>query len=465
VFSKILIANRGEIAVRIMRTCKEMGIRTVAVYSDVDADSLHVKLADEAYPIGPGEAVQSYLNKEKILEVAARSGAEALHPGYGFLAENPDFVEMCEKQGITFVGPPAECMHKAKPKQNARELMRRIKIPVVPGYDKTLTNSASGRLAQVQEVAESIGYPVIVKPSGGGGGIGMTVARNRQELIRAVRSVEDRGRALFGVSSFYVEKLLSGIKHIEFQVLADNHGSIIHLGERDCSIQRRFQKLIEESPCHILSPHLRMKMAVAALDIALALRYVNALTVEFFYVPDTQEFYFNEVNTRLQVEHCVTELATGIDIVREQIRIAAGEQLPYTQDDIDLHTRALECRVTAEDASRNFLPCPGIVTGLHLPHGLGIRIDEGIYEGYEIPFYYDPLLLKLMTWGKTRDEAISRMKRAVDETRIEGIETILPFHRVALEDEVFSAGRHTTDFVERQNIIGKVRERARNAKG
>ena len=464
-FSKILIANRGEIAVRIMRTCKEMGIQTVAVYSDVDADSLHVKLADEAYPIGPGEAVQSYLNKEKILEVAARSGAEALHPGYGFLAENPDFVEMCEKQGITFIGPPAECMRKAKPKQNARELMRRIKIPVVPGYDKTLTNSASGRLAQVQEVAESIGYPVIVKPSGGGGGIGMTVARNRQELIRAVRSVEDRGRALFGVSSFYVEKLLSGIKHVEFQVLADNHGNIIHLGERDCSIQRRFQKLIEESPCHILSPYLRMKMAVAALDIALALQYVNALTVEFFYVPDTQEFYFNEVNTRLQVEHCVTELATGIDIVREQIRIAAGEQLPYAQDDINLRDHALECRITAEDVLRNFLPCPGIVTGLHLPHGLGIRIDEGIYEGYEIPFYYDPLLLKLMTWGKTRDEAISRMKRAVDETRIEGIETNLPFHRVALEDEVFSAGRHTTDFVERQNIIGKVRERARNAKG
>jgi acetyl-CoA carboxylase biotin carboxylase subunit len=464
-FSKILIANRGEIAVRIMRTCKEMGIRTVAVYSDVDGDSFHVRLADEAYPIGPGEAVQSYLNKEKILEIATRSGAEALHPGYGFLAENPDFVEMCEKQGVAFVGPPAECMHKAKPKQNARELMRRIKIPIVPGYDQTLTNSASGRLAEIQEVAEGIGYPVIVKPSGGGGGIGMIVARNRQELVRAVRSVEDRGRALFGVSSFYIEKLLSGIKHVEFQVLADNHGNIVHLGERDCSIQRRFQKLIEESPCPILSPHLRMKMAVAALDIALALQYVNALTVEFFYVPDTQEFYFNEVNTRLQVEHCVTELATGIDIVREQIRIAAGEQLPYAQDEIHLRDHALECRITAEDALRNFLPCPGIVTGLHLPHGLGIRIDEGIYEGYEIPFYYDPLLLKLMTWGKTRDEAISRMKRVVDETRIEGIETNLPFHRVALEDEVFNAGRHTTDFVERQNIIGRVRERVRNAKG
>jgi len=336
-------------------------------------------------------------------------------------------------------------------------------VPVVPGYDKVLTDATSGRLAQVQEVAESIGYPVIIKPSGGGGGIGMTVARDRQELIRAVRSVEERGKALFGVSSFYVEKLLSGIKHVEFQVLADRHGNIIHLGERDCSIQRRFQKLVEESPCHILSPHLRMKMAVAALDIALALQYVNALTVEFFYIPETQEFYFNEVNTRLQVEHCVTELATGIDIVREQIRIAAGEQLSYTQDAIDLRSPALECRVTAEDALRNFLPCPGTVTGLHLPHGLGIRIDEGIYEGYEVPFYYDPLLLKLMTWGKTRDEAISRMKRAVEETRIEGIKTILPFHRVVLEDEVFSAGRHTTDFVERQNIIGKVRQRAKDA--
>jgi acetyl-CoA carboxylase biotin carboxylase subunit len=463
-FTKILIANRGEIAVRIMRTCKEMGIRTVAVYSEVDADSLHVKLADEAYPIGPGEAVGSYLNKEKILDIATKSGAEALHPGYGFLAENPDFVEMCEEQGVAFVGPPAECMHKAKPKENARELMRRIKIPIVPGYDKTLTNSVSGRLAEVQEVAESIGYPVIVKPSGGGGGIGMTVARNRQELVSAVHSVEDRGRALFGVSSFYVEKLLTGIKHIEFQVLADKHGNIIHLGERDCSIQRRFQKLIEESPCHILSPHLRMKMAVAALDTALALHYVNALTVEFFYVPGTQEFYFNEVNTRLQVEHCVTELATGIDIVREQIRIAAGAQLPYTQNDINFRDHALECRITAEDTLRNFLPCPGTVTGLHLPHGLGIRIDEGIHDGYEIPFYYDPLLLKLMTWGRARDEAISRMKRVLNETRIEGIETSLPFHRVVLEDDVFNAGHHTTDFVEKQNIIGRVCDREK-AKG
>jgi acetyl-CoA carboxylase biotin carboxylase subunit len=463
-FKKILIANRGEIAVRVIRTCKDMGIHTVAVYSDVDADSLHVKLADEAYPIGPGEAVQSYLDKEKILEVAARSGVEALHPGYGFLAENPDFVEMCEKQGLTFIGPPAECMHKAKPKNNARELMRRIKIPVVPGYDETLTDSSSHRLMQIQEVAEAIGYPVIVKPSGGGGGIGMRVANNREELMQAIRSVEDRGMNLFGVSSFYVEKYLTGIKHIEFQVLADRHGHIIHLGERECSIQRRFQKLIEEAPCFSLSPHLRMKMAVAALDIALALNYVNALTVEFFYIPDTQEFYFNEVNTRLQVEHCVTELVTGIDIVKEQIRIAAGKQIPYTQDDIKCNAYALECRITAEDVSRNFLPSPGTITGLHLPHGLGLRIDEGIYEGYEVSFYYDPLLLKLMTWGNSRDEAISRMKRVIDETKIEGVKTTLPFHRLVLEDEVFRAGYHTTDFIKRQNIIGKVREQAKNTR-
>lgn len=289
-----------------------MGIRTVAIYSDVDADCLHVKLADEAYGIEGEEAIRSYLNIEKILQVAERCQAEAIHPGYGFLAETPEFVEKCEKRGIVFIGPPAECMRKAKPKHMARQLMRRIKIPVVPGYDETLTDSTSRGLTQVQEVAESIGYPVVVKPSGGAGGIGIVVARNREELAKAVQLVEDKGRRLFGISSFYVEKLLSGIKHIEFQVLADKYGNIVHIGERDCSVQRRFQKIIEETPCHILSPHLRMKMAVAALDIALALGYINALTVEFFYVPGTQEFYFSEVDTTLQVEHSVTEVVGGI---------------------------------------------------------------------------------------------------------------------------------------------------------
>lgn len=288
----------------------------------------------------------------------------------------------------------------------------------------------------------------------------MVSARNREEIVSAIRSVEERGRKVFGIPSFYVEKLLPDIKHIEFQVLADKYGNVIHLGERDCSIQRRFQKLIEEAPCHILSPRLRMKMGAAALDIALAMQYVNALTVEFFYTPETQEFYFNEVNTRLQVEHCVTELVTGVDIVKEQIRIAAGEQLAYTQDDITRHACAIECRITAEDVSRNFSPCPGTITELRLPHGLGLRIDEGIYEGYKVPFDYDPLLLKLMTWGKTRDEAISRMKRALDEMRIGGIETSLSFHRTALDDEIFSSGRYNTDFLDKRHIVKKVREQA-----
>jgi acetyl/propionyl-CoA carboxylase alpha subunit len=441
-----------------------MGIRTVAIYTDVDSDSLHVKLADEAYLIETAETEQGYLNAERILEVAHRSGAEALHPGYGFLAENPEFVEMCEQRGLTFIGPPSQSMHKVKPKHAARQLMILLNIPVVPGYTQTPMDSTGEGFKHIQEVADGIGYPVLVKPSGGGGGIGMMIAQNREELGDAVRSVEEKGRKFFGVSSFYVEKLLPNIKHIEFQVLADKHGNVIHLGERDCSVQRRFQKLIEEAPCYILSPRLKMKMGAAALDIALALQYVNALTVEFFYVPETQQFYFNEVNTRLQVEHCVTEVVTGVDIVKEQIRIAAGEQLAYTQDDITRHRYAIECRITAEDVARNFLPSPGRITGLHLPHGLGLRIDEGIYEGYNVPFYYDPLLLKLMTWGKTRDEAISRMKRALNEMWIEGIATNLPFHRIALDDALFNSGEYTTDFVDRQQIVAKVREQAKTLK-
>ena len=463
-FTKILIANRGEIAVRIIRTCREMGIRTVAVYSDIDADSLHVRLADEAYPIGPAEAQQSYLNAAKILEVARESHAEALHPGYGFLAENPEFVEECEQHGLTFIGPPSQSMYKVKPKHAARQLMKLLNIPVVPGYDQVLMDSTEDRFKQIQDVAESIGYPLVVKPSGGGGGIGMVIARNKEELSKAVSSVEGRGRKLFGVSSFYIEKFLPSVKHIEFQVLADKYGNVVHLGERDCSIQRRFQKLIEEAPCTVLSPRLRMKMGALALDITLAMQYVNALTVEFFYIQETQEFFFNEVNTRLQVEHCVTELVTDLDIVKEQIKIAAGEQLSFTQDDISRKGWAIECRITAEDVSRGFLPSPGKVTGLHLPHGLGLRIDEGIYEGYTPPFYYDPLLLKLMAWGKTRDEAILRMKRALNEMRIEGIETNLSFHRLTMDDPLFNNGRYTTDFIEKQQIVKKVREQLRASK-
>jgi acetyl-CoA carboxylase biotin carboxylase subunit len=463
-FHKILIANRGEIAVRIIRTCKEMGIRTVVVYSDIDGDSLHVKLADEAYPIGPAETEHSYLNAEKIIEIAKKSEAEALHPGYGFLAENPEFVEMCEQSGVTFIGPPSQSMYKVKPKQAARRLMTLLNIPIVPGYDETLMDSTVERFQHIQQVADDIGYPVVIKPSGGGGGIGMVIAHNREELQNSVHSVEGRGRKLFGVSSFYVEKLVSNIKHIEFQVLADRYGNVVHLGERECSIQRRFQKLVEEAPCSTLSPHLRMKMAAAALDIALAMNFVNAMTVEFFYVPETREFYFNEVNTRLQVEHCVTEMVTDVDIVKEQIRIAAGEPLSFTQDDINRHGWAVECRITAEDVARGFMPSPGQITKLRLPHGPNLRIDEGIYEGYKVPFYYDPLLLKMMTWGKTREEARLRMKRAMDEIIIGGVETTIPFHLAVLEDELFKSAQYTTDFVEKQHIAARVRDEKRRRK-
>ena len=463
-FKTILIANRGEIAVRIIRTCKEMGLRTVTVYSEADVDSLHVKLADESYLIGPPETMHSYINAEKILEVAHKCKADAIHPGYGFLAENPDFVELCEQRGITFIGPPSQSMYTVKPKHAARNLMKFLNIPVVPGYDRVLLDGTVEGFKQVQEVADQIGYPVIVKPSGGGGGIGMTIAHNREELGKAVRSVEERGHKLFGISSFYIEKYLTGIKHIEFQVLADKYGNVIHLGERDCSIQRRFQKLIEEAPCSILSPHLRMKMGAAALDIALAMKYVNAMTVEFFYIPKTQEFFFNEVNTRLQVEHCVTELVTDVDIVKEQILIAAGEKLSFTQDEINRKAWALECRVTAENVAQNFMPSPGKITKMHLPHGPGLRIDEGIYEGYTVPFYYDPLLFKMMTWGKTREEAILRMKRALDETSIEGIHTNLVFHRIALAEKEFISGQYSTDFIEKHDIVKQARQLAKKAK-
>jgi acetyl-CoA carboxylase, biotin carboxylase subunit len=441
-----------------------MGLHTVVVYSEADVDSLHVKLADESYLIGPAETIHSYINAEKILEVAHKCKADAIHPGYGFLAENPDFVELCEQRGVTFIGPPSQSMYTVKPKHAARNLMKFLNIPVVPGYDKVLLDGTVEGFKQVQEVADEIGYPVIVKPSGGGGGIGMTIAHNREELGKAVRSVEERGHKLFGISSFYIEKYLTGIKHIEFQVLADKYGNVIHLGERDCSIQRRFQKLIEEAPCSILSPHLRMKMGAAALDIALAMKYVNAMTVEFFYIPKTQEFFFNEVNTRLQVEHCVTELVTDVDIVKEQILIAAGEKLSLTQDEINRKAWAIECRITAENVAQNFMPSPGKITHMHLPHGPGLRIDEGIYEGYTVPFYYDPLLLKMMTWGKTREEAILRMKRALDETSIEGIHTNLPFHRIALAEKEFLSGQYSTDFIEKHDIVKQARHLAKKAK-
>lgn len=456
-FRKILIANRGEIAVRIIRTCRDMGIVTAAVYSQADTDALHVKLADEAYEIGRAEATESYLNFEKIVSVARQSGADAIHPGYGFLSENPDFVELCEKEQIIFIGPSSQCMSKAKPKNRARQLMKLINIPVTPGSDDAITNGTREGAQRAREIAAEIGYPVIVKPSGGGGGIGIMIARDEEELGKAIATSEMRGRKAFGTSSFYIEKFLRGMKHVEFQVLADSHGNVIHLGERDCSVQRRFQKLIEEAPCPIVSPFWRMKMGAAAIDVALALDYVGALTVEFFYFPGERKFYFNEINSRLQVEHCVTEMVTGIDIVREQIRIAEGEELSYNQDDIRLNAHAIECRINAEDALRNFIPSPGVIRKLFLPHGPGIRIDEGIYEGYNFPYHYDSLMMKIMSVGKTRPEAIARMQRALGEIELVGPKTTLPFHRVILQENDFTGGGYTTDLTGGKNIKDKLK--------
>lgn len=456
-FQKILIANRGEIAVRIIRTCKDMGIRTVAVYSQVDADALHVRLADETYEIGPPEAAESYLNFDKIINVAKQSGADAIHPGYGFLSENPDFVERCEQENIIFIGPSSQCMSKAKPKNRARQLMKMINIPVTPGCDDAISNGTEEGAQLAREIASQIGYPVIVKPSGGGGGIGIMIARNEDELSKAIAGAETRGRKAFGTSAFYIEKFLHGMKHVEFQVLGDQHGNVVHLGERDCSVQRRFQKLVEEAPCPIVSPFWRMKMGAAAIDVALALDYVGALTVEFFYFPEERKFYFNEINSRLQVEHCVTEMVTGIDIIREQIRIAEGEELSFNQDDVRMRVHAIECRVNAEDALRNFIPSPGIIRKLLLPHGPGIRIDEGIFEGYNFPYHYDSLMMKIMSVGKTRTEAIARMRRALGEIELQGPKTTLPFHHVILQEEDFINGGYTTDLADRSDIRNKLK--------
>ena len=456
-FQKILIANRGEIAVRIIRTCKDMGIRTVAVYSQADTEALHVRMADETYEIGQPEAAESYLNFEKIVAVARQSNADAIHPGYGFLSENPEFVELCEKENIIFIGPSSQCMFKAKPKNRARQLMKMINIPVTPGCDDAITNGTEAGTRRAREIAAEVGYPVIVKPSGGGGGIGIMIARNEEELSKAIAGAETRGRKAFGTSSFYIEKYLHGMKHVEFQVLADQYGNVVHLGERDCSVQRRFQKLVEEAPCPIVSPFWRMKMGAAAIDVALALDYVGALTVEFFYFPEERKFYFNEINSRLQVEHCVTEMVTGIDIIREQIRIAEGEELSFSQDDIRMRVHAIECRINAEDALRNFIPSPGIIRKLLLPHGPGIRIDEGIYEGYNFPFYYDSLMMKMMSVGKTRAEAIARMRRAMSELDLQGPKTTIPFHNVILKEDDFVDGSYTTDLADRPDIKNKLK--------
>lgn len=455
-FKKILVANRSEIALRAVRECREMGIGSVAVYSDADAEALFVKHADEAYPLGDPEPAASYLNVEKILDIARQSGAEAVYPGYGFLAENPQFVEECEARGIEFIGPPSKSMNAAKPKHRSRDLMKSSGIPVTPGSDGAIEDESG--MAKAFEIAEGIGYPVIVKPSGAGGGIGMKVADGQDDLAAAMEYAKSLGSEAFGVPAFYLEKYVSRAKHIEFQILADKKGNVVYVSDRECSVQRRYQKLIEEAPSPIMTPELRQKMGATAVQIAKLLNYVNALTVEFIYSMDDKEYYFNECNTRLQVEHPLTELLTGINLVKEQIRIAAGEELGYGQDDIKLNGWSIECRINAEDPFMNFMPAPGTITAYDPPGGFGVRVDGGVYAGYAMPFYYDSLIAKLLSWGRNRDEAIATMKRAVQEYRIEGAKTNIPFHIVALDDECFRNGDYTTHFIQEQGISKKLRQ-------
>ncbi|AKB84621.1 Pyruvate carboxyl transferase subunit A [Methanococcoides methylutens MM1] len=407
-FKKVLIANRGEIAIRIMRACRELGISTVAVYSEADKNALFAKYADEAYLIGPAPSSQSYLNIDKILEVAKESGTEAIHPGYGFLSENATFAKKCEENGITFIGPSSDSIEKMGSKIAARALMIEAGVPVVPGYDKAIEDADEGI-----EIADSIGYPVMIKASAGGGGIGMKIVHSRDDFASSLESIQSVAKSAFGDSTVFVEKYAEEPRHIEFQILADNYGNTVYVSDRECSIQRRHQKLMEEAPSPIMTPELRKEMGEAAVKAAKSIGYKNAGTVEFLY--SKGDYYFLEVNTRLQVEHGITELVTGIDLAKHQILIADGEKLPFKQEDIKIQGHAIECRINAEDPLNDFAPSPGKIRGYRSPGGPGVRMDSGVYMGYTIPPFYDSMVAKLSTWGSDRDEAINRMKRALYE--------------------------------------------------
>jgi acetyl-CoA carboxylase, biotin carboxylase subunit len=433
-FKKILIANRGEIALRIIRTCKEMGIKTVAVYSEADRYSLHVRFADEAVCIGPGPSKESYLNIPRIIAAAEITNAEAIHPGYGFLAENAMFAEICESSGIKFIGPTPDAIEAMGDKALAKETMRKAGVPVIPGSDGVVET-----LEQAREIANEIGYPIMLKAAAGGGGKGMRMVKNDEELENAWQTARAEAEAAFGNPAVYIEKFIEKPRHIEIQILADEHGNVIHLGERDCSIQRRHQKLIEESPSPIVTPELREAMGQAAVKGAKSVKYRNAGTIEFLVDKDGN-FYFMEMNTRIQVEHPVTEMVYGIDIVREQIRIASGEKLGIKQKQIKPNGHAIECRINAEDPFNGFRPSPGKITALHFPGGFGVRVDSHIYQEYVVPPYYDSMIAKLIVHAKNRDEAIARMLRALDEFVIEGIHTTIPFHIKILNSPQFRSG-------------------------
>ncbi|MBI3447760.1 MAG: acetyl-CoA carboxylase biotin carboxylase subunit [Acidobacteria bacterium] len=444
-FRKILVANRGEIAVRVARACREMGIATVAVFSDADRDSLHVRYADEAYPIGPPAPAESYLRIDTLLEVARRSGAEAIHPGYGFLSENPNFAEACGKAGVIFIGPPARAMEMMGNKIEARRIMKAASVPITPGSAGAVTSAA-----EVRKIAGEIGYPILIKAAAGGGGRGMRVVRAAGEIESALTACRSEAEAAFGDSSVYVERYAEKVRHIEVQVLADAKGNTVHLGERECSIQRRHQKLIEESPSPAIDDSSRARLCEAAVRACEAIGYRSAGTVEFL-ADGEGGFSFMEVNARLQVEHPVTEMVTGIDLVKAQIRIAAGEALALRQDEIRIRGASIECRLCAEDPDNHFLPSPGRIDRLRAPGGPGVRDDSGVYEGYVMPPHYDSLFAKLIVWGETRLAAIERMRRALDEYVVEGIPTTLPFHRRVMSDARFVDGDLHTRFIEGLN--------------
>lgn len=445
---KVLIANRGEIAVRIIRACKEMGIETVAVYSEADKEALHVELADEAYCIGPKLSKDSYLNFSNIMSVAKLTNCDGIHPGYGFLAENASFAELCEACDIMFIGPTSDAISKMGTKDVARETMRKAGVPVVPGSTGIVGSEEEGL-----EIAEELGFPVIIKATAGGGGKGIRVARSREDFITGLRMTQKEAAAAFGNPGVYIEKFIEDFRHVEIQVLADSHGNAIHLGERDCSIQRRMQKLVEEAPSPALSPEIRAQMGDAAVKAALAVQYRGAGTVEFIFDAVNQKFYFMEMNTRIQVEHPVTEMITGIDLIQQQLKVASGETLAYKQEDVAFKGWAIECRINAENPAKNFMPSAGKVTMYLPPGGLGVRIDSAMYPGYSIPPYYDSMVAKLITFADTREEAIAKMKRALGEFVIEGVHTTIPFHSKLMDHEVFKSGDFNTKFLEKYDVL------------
>jgi len=445
-FHKVLVANRGEIAVRIIRACRELGISTVAVYSEADREALHVRLADEAYCIGPVSSKDSYLNLTNIMSVATLTGADAIHPGYGFLAENADFAEICERCNVVFIGPSPDAISRMGDKAVAKQTMRDAGVPVIPG-SVGLVETVEDAVA----IARDIGYPVIIKATAGGGGKGIRIAKSEEELIQGITAAQQEAQKAFGNAGVYLEKFLTGMKHVEIQIVADKHGNVVHLGERDCSVQRRRQKLVEEAPCPVLSPKVRQRMGDAAVRAARAVNYSGAGTLEFLLGPDEQ-FYFMEMNTRIQVEHPVTEMVTGVDIIKEMIAVAEGHPLSIRQSDVVINGHSIECRVNAEDPSKNFMPSAGRINFYLPPGGVGVRVDSAAYPGYVIPPHYDSMIAKLIVWAPTREEAIARMKRALGEFAVDGVHTTIPFHLRLMDHPTFQRGDFDIKFLEENEV-------------